>query len=325
LEVRSARCRVGFVDRRTLRTLVLLVVLGLLPVTARAATARGHLQLGVLGNPQRFDGQTGQHSRTRLIIVGWGQGSTPEYFTQLLSSMLEQPMIGINADSISPQQIAHGVGDEFLVAINQALAQFHRPVYIRPLAEMNGHWNAYSAYNHDGSSRGASYSTAAFKNAFARIYLIVHGSASANARLHALHLPSVHGALMPAPRVQVVWNPQGYGSPDLPGNTAQAYYPGDAYVDVVGDDLYDIGGKVEWPAADALYAAHPTKPFSLPEWGLWRIDDPSFVTAMAAFLRTHPRTIVANYYSGSAGSIFDLADKPRSRAAYRAAIAPLGR
>jgi hypothetical protein len=27
------------------------------------------------------------------------------------------------------------------------------------------------------------------------------------------------------PFVQVVWNPQGYGSPDVPGNSAQAYYP----------------------------------------------------------------------------------------------------
>jgi hypothetical protein len=60
----------------------------------------------------------------------------------------------------------------------------------------------------------------------------------------------------------VVWNPQGYGSPDVPGNSAQVYYPADRYVDVVGDDLYDIGGKAEYAAADKLYRAHPSKPFS---------------------------------------------------------------
>ena len=30
------------------------------------------------------------------MIVGWGQGSTPSYFTTLLSSMLDEPMIGLN-------------------------------------------------------------------------------------------------------------------------------------------------------------------------------------------------------------------------------------
>ena len=87
------------------------------------------------------------------------------------------------------------------------------------------------------------------------------------------------------PSVEVVWNPQGYGSPDLPGNSAQAYYPGDAYVDVVGDDLYDIRGKAEWDAAEELYVAHPGKPFAFPEWGLWGLDDPAFVQRFA--LRTN--------------------------------------
>ena len=34
---------------------------------------------------------------------------------------------------------------------------------------MNGHWNPYSAYNEDGTSRGPDHSTAAFRKAFARI------------------------------------------------------------------------------------------------------------------------------------------------------------
>ena len=38
----------------------------------------------------------------------------------------------------------------------------------------------------------------------------------------------------PSSKVRVIWNPQGFGDPDLPGNSAQAYYPGDAYLDVVG-------------------------------------------------------------------------------------------
>ena len=288
------------------------------------------LQLGLLGDPGRFAQQTDQHSATRLMIVGWGQGSTPAYFTHLLSTMLDEPMIGLSTsrkgvrEALTPAEIAHGRGDAFLLALNAALASWGKPVFVRPLAEMNGHWNVYSAYNADGSSRGPDHSTALFRKAFARIYLIVHGGPAVNQELERLGLPPVAAHPEAVPNVQVIWNPQGYGSPDLPGNSAQAYYPGDAYVDVVGDDLYDIGGKAAWAAAAALYAAHPRKPFAIGEWGLWGVDDARFVGRMAAFIRRHPRLVVANYYSGKSGSVFDLGSKPSSLAAYRSLITPLG-
>ena len=292
--------------------------------------ATPRLHLGVHGDPARFANQTQQRSSTRLIFVGWNQGPAPAYFTHLLSTMLDEPMLGLTtgsaggAKSPTPAEIARGRGDAFLLGLNGALAGWGKPVFVRPLAEMNGHWNAYSAFNSDGSARGADHSTAMFKKAFARIYLIVHGAPDVNRQLGALGLPPVARQPQPAPNVSVIWNPQGYGSPDLPGNTAAAYYPGDDYVDVVGDDLYDIGGKAAWRAVGALYAAHPRKPFAIGEWGLWGVDDPPFVRRMATFLRRHPRLVVANYYSGKPGSAFDLSSKPRSLAAYRSLITPLG-
>ena len=97
----------------------------------------------------------------------------------------------------------------------------------------------------------------------------------------------------------MVWNPQGFGAPNVPGNAAQAYYPGDAYVDVVGDDLYDIRGHgATWAAAEALYKAHPGKPYAFPEWGLWGFDDPAYVRAMAAWVKRHRRVEFIAYYSG---------------------------
>jgi hypothetical protein len=300
--------------------------------TASPSSAR-HVLLGVLGDPDRFDQQTTQHSRFRLLIMSWAQAGSPQWFSSLFATMREVPMLGIStgggegggAETITAGRIARGAGDSLLVALNQAIAAWAKPIYVRPLAEMNGHWNAYCAFNRDGSARSADHSTAAFRKAFARIYLIVHGGPQVNQRLRRLELPPVSGTLAANPGVRVVWNPQGYGSPDLPGNSAESYYPGNAYVDVVGDDLYDIRGKAEWPAADALYRAHPGKPFAFPEWGLWGIDDPSFVTQMAQFVRTHRRTELIGYYSGRPGSVFDLAAKPRSLALYKQVIAPLGR
>jgi hypothetical protein len=314
------------VRRALLATVACALALG-----AAGSAAPTRIQLGVLGDPARFQGQTSQASETRLLIVGWNQGRSAEYFSQLFATMLGQPMVGLNTgneggpEDVTPAGIAHGEGDSTLLALNQAVAAFKQPIYIRPLAEMNGHWSAYSAYNSNGSTRDAAHSTTNFRKAFARIYLILHGGPSVDAHLRALGLPAAAGPTVPAPNAVVVWNPQGYGSPDLPGNTAQAYYPGDHYLDVVADDLYDIRGKAEWPAAEKLYAAHPRKPFAFGEWGLWGIDDPSFVSQMATFLRAHKRTVLAVFYSGRPGSIFDLASKPRSLAAYRRLIAPLGR
>src|SRR4029450_1738293 len=101
-----------------------------------------------------------------------------------------------------------------------------------------------------------------------------HGGARVvlNAKLRRLGLPALGGSDLPVnavPLVKVIWNPQGYGSPDIPANSARAYYPGDKYVDVVGNDLYDIRGKAEWPANEGLDKAHPGKPDAVPEWGMW--------------------------------------------------------
>ena len=44
---------------------------------------------------------------------------------------------------------------------------------------------------------------------------------------------------------------------------------------------------------------------------------------MAGWLHSHQRTEFATYYSGRPGSVWDLASKLKSRAAYRRLIAPL--
>jgi hypothetical protein len=286
--------------------------------------------LGIFGSIDRFHQLTGQRHDVGNTMFRWGQTT----FTQVWPKLGATPMLGFNTGGRAPErttpgQIARGEGDAYLFALNAAAAKLGRPLYMRPLAEMNGHWNSYSAYNRDGSRRDADHSTVAFRKAFARIYLILHGGPRdrVNFRLRRLRLPEIDRDLpeIPYPQLRVVWNPQGYGSPDLPGNRAQAYYPGDRYVDVVGDDLYHIRGKAEWAAAERLYRAHPGKPFAFPEWGLWGLDDPRFVARMASFVQSHPRVELISYFNAKRGSLFDLASKPRSLDAYRKLIVPLAR
>jgi hypothetical protein len=50
----------------------------------------------------------------------------------------------------------------------------------------------------------------------------------------------------------------------------------------------------------------------------------SSLPKVATGLRTHRRMEFIAYFAGTAGSVWDLATKPASRAAYRALITPLG-
>jgi hypothetical protein len=281
--------------------------------------------LGLLGGRERFDQLTGQSTRVGHVIAIWGQGPV----SRILDSLGQFPMLGIRTGALTSHDIAQGRGDAFLAEINQAVAARGDLVYIRPMPEMNGHWNEYCAYNSNGSSRGPAWSTAAFRKAFARIYVLVHGgpAAAVNAKLRRLGLPPAHTgelAVNPVSRLRVVWNPQGYGSPDVPGNSAAAYYPGNSYVDVVANDLYNISHSAAWAANDQLYAAHPTKPYAIAEWANWGFDDPGFITKMADFVRTHRRVELLAYYNGRPGSPWDIARQPHSLAAYRRLIVPLG-
>jgi hypothetical protein len=309
------------------RRLVLILLLVAMAAVPSGGAAGRQVLLGVLGNPDHFRSVTGQNSQVRHIIMGYGQ-NTGRRLDRMLSEMGPVPLLGFGMKGWTSRQIAQGKGDFFLVDLNRALAAWPgERIYIRPWGEMNGHWNDYCAYNRNGTSRGPAYSTASFKQAFARAYLIVHGDPNVNAKLKKLGLPPVNAQLTPAPfpRVRVIWNPQGYGSPNLPGNTAHAYYPGDAFVDVVGNDLYNIGFKAAWAAAEALYQRYKHKPHSFPEWANWGIDDPSFVKRMADFVRSHPKVELLAWYYGPKGSEFDLGRLPKSRAAYRQYISPLGR
>jgi hypothetical protein len=322
-------CRTGR-SAATRSRLAAVVLAALVIVPAAAARPL----FGVLGDAHRFRSLTGQKPTVGHLIVGWGQGATwGSKFASLFTTMGDVPMLGFGTstfgrEAVTPAQIAAGKGDAYLVALNAAIALRAAPIYIRPMGEMNGYWNTYCAYTQSGHAKPG-HSTADFRKAFARIYLIVHGgpAATIDARLRRLGLPPLRGGDLPAnplPTTKVVWNPQGFGAPDIPGNSAQAYYPGDKYVDVVGDDLYDQGGKAEWDAMEALYKAHPSKPFAIPEWGLWGVDDPSFVLRMAAFIKSHRRLELVSYFDSKRGSVFDLGSKPKSLAAYRRAITPLG-
>lgn len=314
------------VTSRCVATAVVALVL-CLAVAASAATDAGtapgaRTQLGIVGDPGRFTQLTGQRSSIRHVFASLYQSNS---FPRILEQLRPVPMLALKPGTTPPLDIAQGRTDASLLALNSALAGFGGLVYVRPMPEMNGHWNEYCAFNKDGSSRGARYSTAAFRKAFARIAIFARGGSAATirAQLRKLGLPGVASDLPPT-EARVVWNPQGYGAPDIPTNSAAAYYPGDAYVDVVANDIYRQSTGAAWDANEALYRRYPHKRYAIAEWGLWGMDDPAYVERMAAFTRTHSRMEFLSYFNSKPGSLWDLGSKPRSRAAYRRLITPLG-
>jgi hypothetical protein len=304
------------------------VVLVLLVVCPAANAA---VLLGVHGSAARFEAQTGQTTSIQHVFVSFAQGNS---LGRIAAAAGPVPMLALNTGSYgstetaTPQGIAQGRNDAFLFRLNAVVASWPGDrFYVRPFPEMNAYWEAESAFDANGSRRDAAHATLWTRKALARIAVVLRGGAAADvtARLAKLGLPGVAQDLpVTTPKLRIVWNPQGFGAPDVPGNAPQAYYPGDAYVDVVADDLYDIRGHgATWAAAAKLYEAHRSKTFAFAEWGLWGFDDPGFVRDMATWVKQHRRVEFIAYYSGRPGSVFDLASKPASRAAYRALIPPL--
>ena len=297
-----------------------------------APAAHAGVILGVHGNAPRFASQTGQQSQIGLTFVSFAQGNA---LGRVAAAIGPVPMIALNTGSYGAAQtatsrgIALGQNDRFLFQLNAVVARWAGTrFYVRPFPEMNAHWSGTSAYNRDGTRRDAAHSTLWTRKAFARIAVVLRGGTrdEVSASLAKLGLPGIAADLpVTTPKLRMVWNPQGFGAPDVPGNSAEAYYPGDAYVDVVGDDLYDMRGHgATWAAAQKLYEAHPSKTFSFPEFGLWGFDDPQFIRDMAKWVRQHRRVEFISYFSGRPASVWDLGTKPASRSVYRALITPLG-
>jgi hypothetical protein len=313
-----------------MRKLLVLAALAALLVPIEASAS---VLLGVEGSKSRFRGQTNQATDVNLDFISWGVHKQT-YLDNTLADAKPVPVLSFGTvnkygnEAITPAKLAKGKGDRVLIDIAQALDRFGNFAYVRPYAEMNGHWNPYCAYNSNGTYRGSAHSTKKFRKAFRRTYLIVHGGSLAdiNAKLVASGMPKLDRTSdLPLNDVKVIWNPQGFGSPDLKGNSADAYYPGNGYVDVVANDLYDYGRGVEWGANLDLYRAYPKKPYAIGEWGLGPgIDHPDFVQKMANFVSSHPRVEAIVYYRSQNGSTFDLAYKPNARAAYKRYILPLG-
>jgi hypothetical protein len=200
---------------------------------------------------------------------------------------------------ITPQAIAEGHGDEYLVRLNKLFWAKKMPAYIRPLGEPNRCINVYASYDCAGNPRDEAHRPVWYRRAFRRIYILVHGGgkrAAIDANLAAAGLPPLNSdvAGLPKAPVAVLWSTLPAGSPTVPHNRPKYFYPGDDYVDWVGTDFYS--DNQDWKALNGMYRRYSAKPFALPEWGISGGDDPRYVEHLMAWVKNHPRCRMLVYY-----------------------------
>lgn len=282
---------------------------------------------GVAGQPiSQYQQATGKHPAVYQVFAAWGE-YLPAIFADAAAAQ-SRLMIHIQTASgpremITPAAIAHGNGDGWLIALNNAIAASGRITYVRLMAEMDNANNFYAAYNADGSHRDGAHSSAAFKQAWRRATLILRGGSVANidAELHRLSMPPLHaGADLPRPQVAMLWVPMTGGSPDIPGNEPANYWPGRRWVDWVGTDFYSKFPN--FARLNAFYAGFRGLPFVFGEWALWGGDDPGFVRSLFSWVHAHSRVRMLVYNQGeNPAGPFRLSRYPAAARALRGLLA----
>jgi hypothetical protein len=249
---------------------------------------------------------------------------------------------GGQPELIDPRQIARGRGDGYILRLGRTIARSGQVVYIRLFPEMNGSWNPYCAYNADGSSRGPSHATRAFRDAWRRIVLIAQGGKRAriNRKLVKLGMPRIYRAssnrdrvyaerhvplLLPRPKIAFMWVPQTIGSPAVRGNTPAKYWPGGRYVDWIGADIYSkFATPGVWDAFKDFYNhwRQPRKhhwPFIVGEYSPWDNDyRGAFTRRLLDWALHHRRVRALVYYrSVTPNNPFDINHWPAARTVLR--------
>ena len=260
-------------------------------------------------------------------FLGWGN-SVNKAFERWRETQT-RPVVAIStqnaqtlAEIITPEQIAVGAGDDYLLQLNSFFATHGLPAYIRPLGEPNRCLNAWSGVECDGTLKGGEHSAYWYKEAFRRIAAIVRGGQTLeglNAELAEIGLPPLdrtkgeNPPSLPLAPVSIIWSPLPAGSPRVKGNFPGNYWPGSRWVDWVGTDFY--AKYPVWEDLGRFYegAQWKNKPVAITEWAVQEEDEPQFVKQLINWVVTHKRVQMLNYYQGfGPGNTYELGLYPRT-------------
>jgi hypothetical protein len=328
----------------TKRALSLAIALAALPAAQASALSlvppKPDVLLGVSdrGTTEEFNEfatLTAKHPALLETFHPWGNSLNKAY--ERWRETGTRPILAISTaddqtltELITPEQIALGAGDDYLLQLNDFFATHGLPAYIRPLGEPNRCLNLWSAVNCDGSQKGGEHTTGWYKQAFRRIAAIVRGGQTLegiDATLAEIGLPPLNRTKgpnpesLPAAPVSMIWSPLPGGSPRVKGNFPGNYWPGSRWVDWVGTDFYSQ--YPVWKDLNRFYAGvqWKSKPVAVTEWAVSAIDEPRFVKQLISWIVKRPRVRMLVYYHGfGSGNQYELNLYPRTTNTFRLKI-----
>ncbi len=283
---------------------------------------------GTSADYEEFAGLLNKHPALLETFHGWGASVNKAY--ERWRETETRPILHIStadaqtlAELITPEQIALGQGDDYLLQLNHFFGVHELLAYIRPLGEPNRCLNVWSSFNCDGTEKGGEHATVWYKQAFRRIVTIVRGGGTIeeiDATLAEIGLPPVQRTKGPPPPslpeapVSFIWSPLPGGSPRVKGNFPGNYWPGSRWVDWVGTDFYSQ--YPYWKDLSRFYQGRfwRGKPFAIAEWAVFGEDEPRFVKRLVAWTVKRPRVRMFVYYDGfnQGENPYDLRLYPRT-------------
>jgi len=231
------------------------------------------------------------------------------------------PMIPTDANNVPVGTLAQGATgayNQYFVTLAQTLvAAGEGNAYLRPGWEFDGNWYTWSATTPSAEANYAAY--------FQQIVTAMRS--------------------VPGENFQFVWNPDAEAFTTA-GYSVTAAYPGNAYVDVIGLDIYDQSWVTPLTPANAWantmlpmlsaassFANQEGKPIAIAEWGVvirtdghGLVDDPLYINNMINWMNTPSHNVkYESYFNGNtfaAGGSPDLnllsGNFPNSLAAFEA-------
>lgn len=167
-----------------------------------------------------FEKQVGAQMQMRAVFVHWG--NERDFPMELKPSMGGKPLVifweafdyeveGAEQPRFSYDAILKGDWDDYFTEFANDAKRYADPVVLIPFEEMNGDW----------------YASSGVKN----------GNTPAK---HIKAYRYVHDFFKDAPNVQFGWAVNNTSVPETVENAIEHYYPGDAYVDIVGVDGFNF-------------------------------------------------------------------------------------
>jgi hypothetical protein len=226
------------------------------------------------GTPMSFYNGFGKNPSMAMMFDGWevtGNKSFPVQFCQNAFAGGYVPHVTLEP-KMGMVELMSGKYDEDIKKYGEAIAALGKPIVLRFAHEFNGDWYPWSILN-DQLVPAATY---------------VQGFRYMRDKIRAAGGTNAYW----------VWAPNNENGGKNP-QTLESYYPGDAYVDIIGMDGYNFGTSQSWSRwqsfgqvfgglYDWIMQTHPAKPVFICEMGTSSTggDKTAWITDMFVQLET---------------------------------------